>query len=602
MNSSDIREPNTAKTVCSNKMKFQIPIYQRLFVWGKKEITKLLDDLDNAYRKNAEKPYYIGVITVQEQEDGTLEVVDGQQRLTFLTLFGCEMIQSNIDANWNNFVLNDFVLKEEDKLKIHYVGRQEDEKDIISFLENGIFNSNQNFKIFHECFEFFSKEKDISGLSKFVFEKTNFLVNYLPKEYEPLDLNLYFEKMNSTGIQLTPLEQLKGRFAQYAKNWNKCIYVDSIEDEKVKDLNSTASLADILNLDYDKIGIKADKIEAINKAPNTLKIKRRIIKPEIMVLHALCLLLGTDDVSLDERHLLETFDQKLDDSRKEEFIKILEDYSSWIDENIIHIKNEQDDSNNKDEQDDSNLPYSIGNIENNSNEERFIQYQSMLYVSGYDTQKWILDVYKKCGNGKIRLDLKILQEWDKNDNNNCNFDLINNWYYGRNLIQVFTRLEYCLWEYISYPDSNTPSYEIEFSKDEEEAIKNYVFQRNNYTVEHFHPQTDEKNSSNNSLWNAPYTEQSKKYNCNTPKDSFGNLALISAGRNSEYGNYSVASKYDRVTMLVQKKQMESIKLLFMCKACDGQDGKWTPDIAEQLAQWMYKLLEYKGYILKNNPT
>lgn len=584
MNSIEIRKPDTPKSIISNR--FQIPIYQRLFVWGKNEISKLLDDLYNAYAKNAKEPYYIGIITVREQEDGTLEVVDGQQRLTFLTLVGCEMIKRHNKTDWHNFIMLN-----NGKLRIHYEGRQEDIDDIMSFLEKGVFNNNSNFKIFHECFEFFLREKDINGISQFIFENTAFLINYLPKDYEPLDLNLYFEKMNSTGIQLTPLEKLKGRFALYADRWNKCIYIDNIEDEKIEGLDKNTTLNNILNLNPNQEQQKK-WLEVVLKTPNTIMIKRRIIKPEIMLLQTLSLLLGTDDVSLDEKHLLETFEQKLDDSRKEAFIEHLEKYSHWIDANIIHIKEDQYNS---------NIPYAIGKAENNDNDfqldesKKFIQYQAMLYVCGYDAQKWILDVYKKCNYGSRVLDLQTLQEWDKYENQPPKIYIIKNWYYGQNLIQVFNRLEYCLWEYICYPDSNTPSFKIEFSKEEEEAIKNYVFQKNNYSVEHFHPQTDE-NSSNNSLWNAPYTEQNKKYNCNTPKDSYGNLALISSGRNSEYGNLSVAAKYDRIVKLIQEKHIESIKLLFMCKVCEGKDEKWTPDLAEQLVQWMYNLLNYKGYI------
>ncbi len=589
MNSSDIREPDVAESIRSQNIKFQIPIYQRLFVWGKNEINKLLEDLNSAYTNNIDNPYYIGVITVREQKDGTLEVVDGQQRLTFLTLYGCEMIRLNNDANWNSFVKND------DKLRVHYVGRQEDEDDIWNFLQNWTFKNNPNFKIFHECFEVFIKEKDISGLSKFIYNKAAFLINYLPKEYGPIDLNLYFEKMNSTGLQLTPLEQLKGRFAQYAKRWNDCIYVDIIDDEEVGDLGNEVTLADVLSLNNLEQQKKWQDIAT--KATSIPKIKHRIIKPELLILHTLRLLLNDYSIPIDERHLLEIFEQKLPLEGKEEFIKRLEHYSNWIDANIIHIREEQDNS---------NSPYSLGKDENNDYEDKFddrrkfIQYQAMLFVSGYDAQEWILDVYRRCNYGEKTLDLQTLQEWDKD---NCKLSDIRNWVYGQNLLQVFTRLEYCLWEYVCYPNSYFSSLEapielppINLNEVEKDAIENYIFSRNNYSVEHFHPQTD-ANSCNILLWNTQYSEIDKKYNCIIPKDSFGNLALISAGRNSEYGNYSVAAKYDRIIKLLQEnKRLESIKLLFMCKVCGGKDENWKPDLAELLVKWMYELLKHKGFI------
>ena len=586
MSKSDIRKPDTPESLCSYKI--LIPIYQRLFVWGKNEISKLLDDLYNSFKKNPDAPYYIGVITVWVNNKGILEVVDGQQRLTFLTLFGCEMKKRGFaeEANWKNFIQ-----LEDDSLRIRYIGRPEDENDIKGYWNEGTYSRNPNFKVFQDCFEDFSRnQEELNDLSKYVFSKTSFLINYLPSSYKPFDLNLYFEKMNSTGIQLTPLEQLKGRFSQYADRWNKCIYVDEITDREVGELNGMATLADVLHYTPNDEQ-KKEWSNAVSNSSGTLKVKRRIVKPEMVVLHTLSLLLPSEDISFEERHLLETF-QRLDDNRKEEFITLLEKYTDWIDANIIHIKEEQEGR---------LMPYAIGQVSDDNEDEvfddkrKYIQYQSMLFVSGYESQKWILDVYKQCNYGENPLDLKTLQDWDKT--HNVNLGEMANWYYGQNLLQIFTRLDYCLWEYVCYPNSRTLQYAppIELTQVEKEAVKSYVFRRNSYSVEHFHPQTDATKSSNISHWNDEYTAQDRKYNCTIPKDGFGNLALISAGRNSEYGNGSVAEKYDRLTKLVQEKRLESIKLLFMCKACDGKDENWKPDIAEKLADEMHKLLVENGY-------
>ncbi|MBQ7176816.1 MAG: DUF1524 domain-containing protein, partial [Victivallales bacterium] len=233
------------------------------------------------------------------------------------------------------------------------------------------------------------------------------------------------------------------------------------------------------------------------------------------------------------------------------------------------------------------------------NMRKIIQYQSMLFVSGYNEQKWILEIYKKCSKGEIALDLKTLQAWDKDENEYCKLGEMKNWYYGQNLLQVFTRLEYCLWDYVRYPTSSDLLNEWKqlLSDVERKAIEDYVFRRNNFSVEHFHPQTDVTNSSNKELWNAQYVQElGRKYNCSIPKDGFGNLALISAGRNAEYSNLSVAAKHDRIVKLIQEKRLESIKLLFMCKACNATDVNWTPEIADKLAEAMYQLLKNNGYI------
>ena len=71
-----------------NKCKYIIPIYQRNYAWGDNEISSLLQDIKNACEQNKEqdKNYYIGSLVVYCRENGDFEVIDGQQRLTTLTL------------------------------------------------------------------------------------------------------------------------------------------------------------------------------------------------------------------------------------------------------------------------------------------------------------------------------------------------------------------------------------------------------------------------------------------------------------------------------------------------------------------------------------
>ncbi len=71
-----------------NKCNYIIPIYQRNYAWGDDEISSLLQDIKNACEKNKEqdKNYYIGSLVVYRRENGDFEVIDGQQRLTTLTL------------------------------------------------------------------------------------------------------------------------------------------------------------------------------------------------------------------------------------------------------------------------------------------------------------------------------------------------------------------------------------------------------------------------------------------------------------------------------------------------------------------------------------
>ena len=68
--------------------RFFVPEYQRGYRWTPRQVRALLDDLD-AFRRSvrtADGYYCLQPIVVREREDGSWEVVDGQQRLTTLRL------------------------------------------------------------------------------------------------------------------------------------------------------------------------------------------------------------------------------------------------------------------------------------------------------------------------------------------------------------------------------------------------------------------------------------------------------------------------------------------------------------------------------------
>lgn len=63
--------------------KFRIPSYQRSYSWGEKQINQFIEDL-----KNAQSQYYLGHFLFEEGEnENTLLIIDGQQRLTTCIIF-----------------------------------------------------------------------------------------------------------------------------------------------------------------------------------------------------------------------------------------------------------------------------------------------------------------------------------------------------------------------------------------------------------------------------------------------------------------------------------------------------------------------------------
>src|ERR1700744_3334701 len=74
--------------VFNGKYNFKIPNYQRPYSWEISHAAQLLDDLRDALDRDSAEPYFLGsvVLVKQQAENPDSEVIDGQQRLTTLTI------------------------------------------------------------------------------------------------------------------------------------------------------------------------------------------------------------------------------------------------------------------------------------------------------------------------------------------------------------------------------------------------------------------------------------------------------------------------------------------------------------------------------------
>jgi len=69
-----------------------IPDYQREYVWTDKEVTQLVEDINEQIDTEAEQDYFIGTILVSPADrKNHFEVIDGQQRLTTFFLLLCAL-------------------------------------------------------------------------------------------------------------------------------------------------------------------------------------------------------------------------------------------------------------------------------------------------------------------------------------------------------------------------------------------------------------------------------------------------------------------------------------------------------------------------------
>lgn len=544
------------------EVEFHIPIYQRLFTWDENQINTLLDDLHSAWKNAPQENYYIGIMTaVNKHEDNaegeTWEIVDGQQRLTFLSLLATQLKSGDVK--------HPFLFMTNNALRIRYIGREDDMKSmkkLAGILKDDI-AVNANMMRFVDCFEAFKVKHsitDASDFSKFVYERTTFLISWLNHRYSPHKLNEYFERLNATGRQLEPEEIVKGCFfSEYAAQWNQLIdfskkYKADDNDENSIDSNFK-TLWDILK---DDIGPKELQEPAPDSKPKNAV--RSILSVPVFLLHVLRLTCG-DDVSLNPRNLVGTFKQRLDGKSKD-FMDNMCTYRTWLDDNIVHYTEDGLEFW-KDEQTELNDGTPASEDEKTA-VKKLSQFQSMLTVSSGETQQWVLEAYEN-GVGLEELKTQDCGRHEFNEDMSLSYPGIERYW--------FWKLDYLLWERFI----DTPNDEMfkALTDAEKTAIRNYKF-RPNRSIEHLHPQTSTNAWEGNDL------------------HSFGNLAMISSSFNSAQSNDSVGVKFARLCdKQIPEGKLESIKMLLMFRLADGKDVNWKQEIAGDHEKTMRIILKPK---------
>lgn len=90
--------------IFSSDFDYAIPSYQRPYAWKQDQASELFEDLYDFYIREKEDNYFLGsIVLIKEEGKPYSEVIDGQQRLTTLTI-----LLSSITSNFSDKLRNDF--------------------------------------------------------------------------------------------------------------------------------------------------------------------------------------------------------------------------------------------------------------------------------------------------------------------------------------------------------------------------------------------------------------------------------------------------------------------------------------------------------------
>lgn len=221
----------TVRELLLDSCRYVVPMYQRNYAWGEAEIQQLIQDVLDYQQKSQQSalkvPYYIGTLVVYERTDGSLEVIDGQQRFTTLTLLAIclkrltKKPNTPVEMEWYH------------KSNLDFESRPKSSHTLASLSygveKQHLTNAEHNEDVVNG---FVLLEKGLMALGDKLPAFCDYLFNQVRIAWVPVpkdtDLNHYFEVMNSRGEQLEKHEVVKARLMSI---------LNGIADTSSKDAN-----------------------------------------------------------------------------------------------------------------------------------------------------------------------------------------------------------------------------------------------------------------------------------------------------------------------------------------------------------------------------
>lgn len=590
-----------------DKVCYEIPIYQRNYSWEATHIEQLMDDI-----YGFEGVYFLGNLIVNKKENKNIgngaersfkyEVIDGQQRLTTLYLLFI-YLDKELSENSLKFEARDNSNKNLEKIKN---SKDCDTKDGLT----------DGYKIIRSYFK--DKGDDFTEEFKEKLSNVQIVRIQVPKD---IDLNHYFEIMNTRGEQLKLHEIAKAKFLSCLEKddkliaddiWEYCSNIDSyIQMNYPKDLrekifgkdwvdfnlnnfddlkvfyenkktenNTRKSIKSILenpsvykkNNENEK-NKKNKGFESIISFPNfLLQVNKIITRQE-----------KEEESSLDDKILLKNLKNNWESEEKSKEIlfyllklrflfdkyilkrKFDEGYKEqgkWSLEKLKKYRNEKDNK-------DTETPNYIGTF-GKENEDTKLNKQIRTLQSAFritytspKTMHWISKVLEIVLNVDDIKGEKIVEVLEK-----YGIEKVEESNYTESRGFGFNRIVFSYLDYILYRDG--------FGDILKAFQENWDFKFRN-SIEHFYPQ----NPKNAEVW------------AEDDLNNFGNLALITSSGNSILSNRNPFAKTELDSEVIK----QSLKLQIMAKIMEK--GKWDVELSKSHCKDMFNILEKEINKYKN---
>ena len=570
---------------------YEVPIYQRNYAWDSDQIEQLIEDI-----MSTDDDYFLGNLIVNQKDNNVYEVIDGQQRLT--TLFLLERYLGIAIAN--------------DALR--FEARDKSNRTLATLpntnqLTDELLSSEikEGYKIIDDYFEKTGLKEEKESFIKRL-DKVNLIRVQVP---DKIDLNHYFEIMNTRGEQLELHEIAKANFlskitAPVDKKiasdiWEYCSNMDSYIQmnypKEKRDMifsNDWSSLSEQI-VDFDSLSccylnesvteerftleeilqgkgelsgestsseeLENERFESIISFPNFL----------LQVNEAISRSNADDDSSLDDKNFLKNLQNNWADELsakhflfmllkarvifdkyvlKREFARDYKETGKWSLQKLEKYRDARTDK-----------PKYIGTFggdEDNRNRQiRTLQSALRITYTSPKTMHWISLVLSSYFNDENADVLEILENYVQSKVDATGYKDASGFGFER---IVFTYLDYLI-----YRDG--------YSYNGQEIIRplssDWQFQFRS-SIEHFYPQHPTELS--------PWADAD--LNC------FGNLALITVSGNSTFNNATPVGKASTNPGIIA----QSLKLKIMAEMMRQNNNIWDQKLAHIHQNEMFNIL------------
>lgn len=257
-----------AKLLGEEGQKFIIPEYQRPYRWTKDECETLWNDILGVFGDGSNvEEYFLGSIVTYKNDNGGLEIIDGQQRITTFTLLFrafYEHLKSEFKTARGDYPIDfgkciwEYIRNKgfdfENRHLLSQIITSNDEKALEQILSENckLENKYKNSNYFKNYDYFYQKLIDFKGKQGFSFQKfcDMFLGNKLFVLLVVCDSQesamTIFNTLNSRGLPLSNADILKGYIYKnkkdkkdkenFANDWKK-IETKIEESDNIKDLD-----------------------------------------------------------------------------------------------------------------------------------------------------------------------------------------------------------------------------------------------------------------------------------------------------------------------------------------------------------------------------